>query len=363
MESTFVNHFHKSVKEKQYQAFTAEVVDIVLDEKHKLFKSNHSLGMIAFKSYYGGINGMAFPIDAYDYTIPLKHEAVMIFQAAANNAGSTDESLKYFYTSPVNVWNIINCNLVPYYTRDINKNVLQDHPSEFTGVESKPSDSVSYGSYFKEKLYVPKLKLFEGDRLYQGRWGQSIRFGSIVKQGLNQWSSKGELGLPLLILRVNQKKTSTVNDVTTEDINTDASSMYICDEVLIPLELSSAISNPKLIDPKNFVGKQILMSSDRLVFNAKKDGIILSSKGAIHMTSDSDIMIGKDPNTPATLGNETLQVFTDLLSELSTLCTTLTSSNTVGTVSGLSAAAASKSNFESIKSNLDKILSKKITIE
>jgi hypothetical protein len=303
------------------------------------------------------------PLNGYDHIIPLKHESVLIVQGTSYNAGTVDEALKYYYTDPVNIWNIINCNLAPYSTRDINKSIPTQHPSEFTGIESKAADSVSYGKYFKEKLYIPKLKLFEGDIIHQGRWGQSIRFASVVNPGLNSWSSRGDIGTPLIILRVNQKVTNTVNDITIEDINTDASSIYICDNVLIPLELSSTFSNPKLIDPKNFTGKQLLINSDRLVFNAKKDGIIMASKGPIHMTSDSDIMIGKNPTTPATLGNELVKILQDTLSELSTICGIIGGSATVGTLSGNASISSYAGKFSNIASNLNTILSKKITIE
>lgn len=392
---SFVNQFHESVKNKQYVNFTAEVVDIVLDKSHPAYKTNHSIGMIQFKSYYGGMNGYATPLNIYDNITPLIHESVLIIQGTAFNAGTTDESLKYYYTDPINVWNIINCNLVPFSTRDINKLKISksEEYSSFTGVTPDIKNSVTFGKYFKEKLYIPKLIPFEGDIIHQGRWGQSIRFGSINSKDLNTWSSKGVLGTPLIILRVNQIETVNVNDVTIENINTDASSIYICESTLISLDLASISNNSykyksssaKLLDPKNFIGRQLLFNSDRIILNAKQDGIKLSAKKTIHINSNQsinldsevatiieapEIILGQKANTPAVLGNEIKDILNDMNVALSSLCDTLSTINTLGTPTAQSLNPAlvtkfqnSGIQFKKIQNKLDTILSKKITIE
>ena len=395
-QTPFVQHYQASVKEKQYSTFTAEIIDIVLDEKHSLFNTNHSIGMVQFRSYYGGINGYAFPLDGYSYVTPLLHESVLIVQGTNFNAGTVNESLVYYYMTPINIWNIINCNLAPYSTRDINnsKPPKSSEYSTFTGNTSVDiTKTVTYGNYFKEKLYIPRIKPFEGDIIYQGRWGQSIRFGSIVKQGLNSWSSKGELGTPLTIIRVNQVKTDNINDITVEDVNKDSSSIYICDNINIPLELSSNNNNSykyknsskALIDPKNFIGKQLLFNSDRIILNAKQDGIILSAKKTIHLTSNEsvnidsktevildapEIALGSNAKSPATLGNETVTIFKDITKEMADLCKTIATINTIGspTAQALNPTlitqftnAAVK--FAQIATKLDTILSKKIILE
>jgi hypothetical protein len=394
-KNTFSEQYASEVKKNQYITFTAEVIDIVLDDSHKLFKSNHTIGMIEFKSYYGGINGYAMPLNVYDYVTPILHESIQITQGTNFDAGTVNESLRFYYSEPISIWNIVNCNLSPYSTRDINANkpTKSNEYSNFSGIIPDIKTTVKYGKYFKEKLYVPKLKLFEGDIIKQGRWGQSLRFSSVTKPELNSWSDGGDIGNPIVILRVDQKQTQNVNDITVEDINTDAASIYLCDNVKIPIKLSSDIllsykyknSSKSAESPLNFIGKQLLISSDRLVFNAKKNSLIFSSKKTMHFSSDESInmdsnkniildapelVFGYNANNPAVLGNELNTILSDMNSELQKLCKLISTINTVGSAVAQTLSPAlipqftnSGVNFSKITEKLNTILSKKLIIE
>ena len=82
---------------------------------------------------------------------------------------------------------------------------------------------------------------FAGDVINQGRWGNSIRFGSTARSlGLNNWSDSGKNGDPITILRNGQPKDSTPKGWVpiTEDINKDLASLYLTSTQQIPLSLS-----------------------------------------------------------------------------------------------------------------------------
>ena len=71
------------------------------------------------------------------------------------------------------------------------------------------------------------LLAFAGDIIVEGRWGNSIRFGSTAKTDniiyTNNWSNTGDNGDPITILRNGQPIDSPDNGFTPiiEDINKD----------------------------------------------------------------------------------------------------------------------------------------------
>ena len=65
--------------------------------------------------------------------------------------------------------------------------------------------------------------------MLEGRWGNSIRLGSTVQNKPNEWSSVGENGDPILIIR-NGQPTDLTQDSwvpTTENVNNDQSSTLV----------------------------------------------------------------------------------------------------------------------------------------
>jgi hypothetical protein len=85
----------------------------------------------------------------------------------------------------------------------------------------------------------PALQPYEGDSVYQGRFGQSIRFGSTTKKEDNDWSKEGLPGAPIMIHRVHDKvDPSNQISHTTENINEDNSSIYLCSTQKVEMRLS-----------------------------------------------------------------------------------------------------------------------------
>ena len=81
------------------------------------------------------------------------------------------------------------------------------------------------GKTFEEKVISP-LQPYEGDLLIEGRWGNSIRFGSSVNTSSeytvnSNWS--GTNGSPIIILS-NKRSNKPQKEFVVEDINTDGSS-------------------------------------------------------------------------------------------------------------------------------------------
>ena len=126
-----------------------------------------------------------------------------------------------------------------------------------------------------------------------------------------------------------------------EDINTDASSIYLTSNQLIPINASSTsyLSYFSPPTPTNeYVEEQIILNSGRLLLNSKSDSILLSSFNTINLNSVNSVNIDskttiiksntinlgdKNATEPVILGNKFLDDFEELVKNLNSLATAL----------------------------------------
>jgi hypothetical protein len=142
------------------------------------------------------------------------------------------------------------------------------------------------------KSDINPLLPFEGDIIHEGRFGNSLRFGSTAKSLSkygNNWSTAGNNGDPIFIIRNGQSPTSPKEGwiPVTEDINNDLSSVYLTSFQKIPFK-SKFLSE--------YTQPQVILNSSRIVINSTSDSIILQSQNLINLSSIRSINI----NTPST---------------------------------------------------------------
>lgn len=310
---------------------------------------------------------IAKPFHASTQNYPLIGELIYIIDGPSPSTQiSTTQSQKY-YTGTVNVWN----------------NNQQNAPG--TG---------DLGLNFNENNDIRRLIAFEGDRIYQGRKGNGIRFGSTVKlkSNINEWSSVGNDGDPITIL-VNGYVTTDPKSLVPniEEINKEKSSIYMTSTQAIPLMPGASIVNPQVntIKPKDYSNSQLIFNSDRITLNSKKDEVLLFAKTNIELNTDNIINLnagkvahinspyimlgtqknGDYPEEPAILGNQLHDLFLQLFDSLSSLASALTTA-TVATsegvipVTSLTADAGPQlsANIENLIDKLEKITSDKVFI-
>jgi hypothetical protein len=112
------------------------------------------------------------------------------------------------------------------YAQHINKTTNKPN---YSG-NAVTGSTLPLGYTFEESDHK-NLQPFEGDVVLQGRFGQSVRFGSTVPsmKNSNNWSNSGNNGDPITILVNKQGRQSTVSpfDSIIENINIDGSSIYM----------------------------------------------------------------------------------------------------------------------------------------
>lgn len=231
----------------------ARVVRVVLgpnisgtDIPDPYYKDPTSLGTIVYQ-YLDGTqnrtsnsagNPPAKPLNFSFRQYPLPGEMVVIVDGPSTQMNNDQQAPQPYYTMPINLWNSSHHNAFPDlgdYSNFVNATRRGYEQSQ---LENQPnnvsvSSSVNYplGPNFPELDYIKSLRAFPGDIILEGRWGNSIRFGSTSAEAKDQntWSRSGTPGNPITIIRNGQDKRQ--KDVawfpTVENINRDPSSIYL----------------------------------------------------------------------------------------------------------------------------------------
>lgn len=292
------------------QITPVRVKSIILDENHPEFLNFggwNSIGIIFWEALDKPINGyinkqFAQPLFSNIKAYPLLNELIYILQLPTTNISTNLQSVGYYYHPPINIWNSQIHNAIPSYDNDPSNDISQkvDYTASFQGEIRKVKDNsteTNLGKTFNENnvINIHPLLPYEGDIIYEGRFGNSIRLGSTVKNTNNNWSSTGKNGDPIFILRNGQ--TNYLNDPwipEIENINTDLSSIYLTSTQQLPL-FPASVNNQsfsKSTPPTNvrqYEKNQIILNSGRLVFNAKSDSILVLANKSIQLSCNETL--------------------------------------------------------------------------
>jgi len=270
---------------------------------------------------------------------PLIGELVSLIDAPSPVSQVNNLGFSKYYTGIINVWN----------------NPQQNAPSGDT-----------LGKTFIENADIRNLISFEGDTIYQGRKGNGLRFGSTVKyhSDLNEWSTIGNNGDPITILVNGYVTTDTGSLIpNVEEVNKELSSLYMTSTQKIPLTPGAIIKNPFIssLQPDHYYAPQIILNSDRVTINSKKDEVLVFAKKNIELSTDnilnlnageqihlhineknlnSKILLGTGPNgeipfEPVLLGGQTHDVLLEMCNILTTLAGFLSSAVVPTTEGGI----------------------------
>ena len=255
----------------------------------------------------------ALPSNPNTKKYPIINEHVELFQSTTPNSNGPQffyqESLGLFGTSTPNgnQFPSITQNITPP-SQNLNYSQIETGASNIVDNQtqtllSSPIDNPSQANFVVQSNIQP-LMPFEGHIMYEGRFGNSLRFGSTAKSlslYANNWSSLGNNGDPITILR-NGQPTNSTSDAwipVSEDINNDLSLIYLTSYQKIPINLAREEFNEKWKTPPTtptaYINPQIIINSDRVIINSKKDSIFLSAQQSIGLSCYGEInMIGKN---------------------------------------------------------------------
>lgn len=318
----------------QGQTLFCRVVDIILDAFHpdydKYGKSQAINGILYIPlttpSNEDTANDLQFAYCGRTdiKTLPLKGEIVKLSINPTEERDANPNSKKTYWTEIIPIWN-------------------HPHHNAYPDIYQSGDDTNEFGPHFEEVSNVNPLQGFPGDVLIQGRHGQSLRMGG-TKYNSNPWVDNSNNGKPITILRNGQVDSTNGVDNILEDINEDASSIYLTSDHTIELEQANTkvdAWSDTPVETNQFKGSQIILNSGRLIFNAKEEHILLSSNEGIGLNGnsisiDGEEYIGLDAkkiylgkvalnreDEPVLLGQSTTDLLDDFLSQFEQLIKTI----------------------------------------
>jgi hypothetical protein len=367
------------------------VLSVVLDENHPRFKELgewNGLGIIEYEDVNNPLPSPSLPtaraLAGNFKNLPLVNEIVYLVGFPNTDIDTISSNTVEYYLNIVSLWNHPHHNAYPTSPNSLPPTQQKDYVQTTGGNVRRVTDQsteIYLGKTFIERSNIHPILPFEGDILYEGRWGNSIRIGSTVKNTPNNWSSVGTNGDPIMILRNGQGVQTEEGWIPTiEDINNDDSSIYQTSTQKIPLKASSvnylSYKNNPPQAPDQYAGKQIIINSGRLVFNSTLDHILLSSKKSINLNAVENVNIDS-PNTTiqsekvylgsknateaVLLGNSTISTLNNLINNLSAflqVCSTVVATAPGTPLVPLNLAASQlSSQLKVIQGNLEKLKS------
>ena len=335
--------------------FPVRVREVILDGSNEDLGGWNALGYIKFDAVDRPTktsplsSNIARPLLSNIKNFPLVNEIVFLFTLPDTDLQENTNSETYYYISAINLWNSPNHNAIPDNVNysELPESQQKDYDTTVrTGTVRTVTDKgtdIDLGKTFTESSQVYPLRPYEGDIIYESRFGSSMRLGSTVKGATTFW--KGESG-PITIL--SNGHNPSLNQFgwlpTSESIDKDQTTVVLTSNQTLSYTLTtfgSGLQKFKVQKPDTYSDPQLVLSSDRIVLNAKGESIIGTGAKSINLSSTnvaveatdiflldgSKVYLGLNsttyPDEPVILGKTFLNDFQQLLSRLDTLASRL----------------------------------------
>jgi len=302
----------KSGNSPQYPVLEAgEVVDIILDESHPEYTDEGNfVGKALVRLFKKQLNQSDYSLNWLPPAFPglcqypLIGETVICVQAPSPSAGVvTGTTAMAYLPFPANIWGEVNENGLPMSSYALERRLGSPDKFDRHKGDAEP-EGPTYGNSFIEKE-ISRLQPYEGDMIMEGRWGNSIRFGSTADPqngDPNLYSDSGAPGDPIMTIQNGYGNASDTGEgYHLEDWTTagDASQITLAAGQKIPLEIAStnkdSYHNSSPPDEQDaYEGNQIIINSDRIVFNAKTDSILGTAKVSVGFSTEGTFNIDAD---------------------------------------------------------------------
>lgn len=273
--------------------FPVRVIEVITDKDHPLYESlrlrESDIGSILYRPVDDSAGdqtdegdlvytGKAYPLSPNLTTHPLKNEIVLIVKGPRRNLRDSGKDGVDYYLSVLNILQHPHVNAYPVF--------------------DEPGADVNIGEGIELRDEVAPIQPYPGDTIVEGRLGQSIRLSGGMSN-FNPYTDSSNKNKPFTFISNGVTIPEGGNAFThiVEDINKDASSIFLTSDHTVPLNLAN--SKRRSYDdapdsPTKYKGSQILLNAGRLVFNAKNDDILLSGLNSVGINSKTVNVDGTD---------------------------------------------------------------------
>lgn len=322
--------------------------------------------------------------------IPIKGEIVFVCKAPTAFHSATDFGREYYYTPPISIQASVHHNGIPGANTvivDPRLKVTQAQDARL-GLTKKLSDRENYGQIldptFPQRLDVFPIQPFSGDIIIEGRWGQSIRLGSTIDKRRKYqidptWGvGSGKAGHPITIISNGtnpNRNEKSYNQFHIESPDRDDASIWLASGQSVRFTPASTYAKSiydkqiGLFKKNMYAGNQVIIASDRIVLNARKQEIVGFSKEGIGFSTEKTlalnakniveiesgrILLGFNATHPIVLGDRMMQFLKELMDLLIDMNTSITNM-THPTGVGPSGTPINSGDYVIYKNNLNKL--------
>lgn len=288
--------------QETFQVEEAVVVAIVTNDDHPDYDTDgYNVGAVRFRfigsaAFRADLSlNWAFPIEANITDYPLLNEVVLV----------TPVLNRFYYTRKLNTTNRVTAHAL----FGLNDNLKAPQTSGQAVAEmgkvddggaplkrNTRAESDRLGENFVDKKTVFRLRAQEGDIIYEGKSGHSIRFGSSFENGQS----------PTILIRCGPNPTAkrSVEDsefaLVDENIDLDLSSIWMVADKTVPLTFATidAETHFRSMDekPTTLKGNQIVVNTNRFVLNTKGGKLLISTFLGTHFTTLQDHTVDTEKN-------------------------------------------------------------------
>ena len=262
--------------------------------------------------------GLARPLSMHQYTVPLYGETVMIIPVSGimgprGSSVTRDEDTIGFYYLP----------MLPDIHSNINHSIL-DNAFGGDGTNEVALSQRNEGTYIQQPLtedkqvtfrerFVAPIQPFQGDFITQDRFGSAIRMsgthvGSDEYSISPFWTGNANNDPIMTISTGLRSRPGDYYTIETPD-NTDSIALFTSTQRINSLRTSQSNIGRGVTPLPGYTNSQIILSADRLLFNSKRDEIILSAAKTVSMAT---------PNWAMDM-NELFDILEGLITEMSAL--------------------------------------------
>lgn len=251
----------------------------------------------------------ARPLDPNLKRYPLVNELVYILNLPGPGLNGNSTSYQQYYINTINIWNHPHHNGFPEDPNDLPPEQQKDYDTTVAGSPRRVLDEgteINLGNTFIERPNIHPLLPFEGDVILEGRWGNSLRFGSTVLDPSGSEfifppnNTTGSPGDPITILRNGQSPLASSKGwiPIIEDITSDVSSIYLTYSQQLPITVGTNVrstytTGTAFKETDTYGGPQIALNSSRILLNANNlDGtILLNGSNTIALQAEKSVNI------------------------------------------------------------------------
>lgn len=243
----------------------------------------------------------------FNRRIPLIGEQVLLMIAPTNDESTdTIKGAGYMYFSPLNATDdLVLHQFMPLFKRDQTKKA----PAKAKRKHDRNEPGYTFPKRPKRTDF---LQPFEGDDIWEGRFGHSVRFGSTVVGDMSNYDKKptwrGTSNTdPIMIMRVRKPSGFIQENVgnidsefksnakyTIEDFGEDDASIYMATTQMLTKFKPGFSKNIDLKTSPNWKGKsQIIIDAERVILNANKDKAFIVGSKEVVITGEKILLQDK----------------------------------------------------------------------